>query len=274
LVQALVGDEQLSATINPSNVEIFRDRPPLGSLLAMAWASEFDTQPHALLLSGLPWEFLQSMHKAGLKIGGQKVRSLLEELYEKIQEREVEIEDLLPIEEPASISLPSIRAAFRKSIASALRRRHADEIEASKKRRDLERRLAPYKDQIQTIYDNYSKIRAPRRYPGGGRLPPDGLRQLKRYLTDFVSANGCMPSGVHTIPAGQDIFDLTSNAFDLDFDAMGMELPFILDSGWDAGRKLWFWKSPSTLARSDSFDSESAAIVAWKQGTITLHKPD
>jgi hypothetical protein len=243
--------------------------------LALAWAAEFDTQPKALLLAALPFEFLNAMHTSGLEIDGERTRALLGELYEKIRENDLEIEDLLPIQAPNDTSVSAIRAAFRRAIASALRRKRADEAGPRRERRILEAKLAPFQDKIKTIYDNFARIRTPRRYPGGGPLPPAGLSQVRRFVEEFVSSNGCMPSGVHTIPEGPDVFSARSKAFDLDFDAMRLDLPFLLRSDWDAnaGRARWFWKDPKTPAVSNVFESEAAAIAAWKDGKVVLHEP-
>ncbi len=140
---------------------------------------------------------------------------------------------------------------------------------AKQQKAELDAKLAPFRDKIEKVYENYRKIEHPRR-GGGMGFPPKGFNQLKKYVENFVSQHGDMPSGVHQLPEGSDIFGSTSEAFEVDFDAMQKEIPFRLESRWEPGRYVWFWRDPRTNWTSGDFESKKDAIAAWASGRIRI----
>ena len=270
LVKALAGNDVVASAVNPFSVTIHGDKPPLGALLALLWGEGFDTQDDAVLLAALPWDYLQSVHSSGVDLCSRETHAMLDELKEEMADSYLYIEDVLPIPTPSGTSLADIRAAIRLAIATAIKVHHEVVQKAQAQKEVLDAKLAPFRDKIEKVYENYRKIEHPRRYPGGGSLPPKGFNQLKRYVESFVSQHGDMPSGVHEIPEGSDIFGSQGDAFELDFDAMQRELPFRLVSRWEPGRYVWFWHDPSTNWTSGDFDSKKEAITAWASGRVRI----
>lgn len=270
LVEALAGHELIEAAVNPFKVTVHDDKPPLGKLIALLWASEFDTKSDAVMLASLPWDYLQALHTSGVDIGSRATHDLLTEIRKEIVDSNLDLEDVLPIDAPNGTTLADIQGAIRTSIARAVKEQHQAERESQRQREVIDATLAPFRDEIERIYDNYRKIEHPRRYPGGGPLPPKGFGQLKRFLENFISQHGQMPSGVHEIPEGSDIFNARSEAFEFDFEAMQRELPFRLESRWEPGRYVWFWRDPKTKRTSDDFESKRVAIAAWASGRVRV----
>jgi hypothetical protein len=277
LIQALVDNELVTSAINPFKVTIRDSKPPLGNLVALSWAAEFDTQSDAVMLASLPWDYLQALHSSGVDIGGRETHNMLAEIREDISDSNLDLEDVMPIETPRGTTLADIQSAIRDSIASAVKEQQQLEREmqseravARRQQAELDAKLAPFRDKVEKIYENYRKIEHPRRYPGGGGLPPKGFNQLKMYVENFVSQHGEMPSGVREFPEGSEIFGSTSEAIEVDFDAMQKELPFRLESRWEPGRYVWFWRDPRTNWTSGDFESKKNAIAAWASGKIRI----
>jgi len=201
IVTAVLRSDNVFASIEPRRITIFRDRPPLGELLTLAWSDKDRHRTAAWALLKLRPESLSEL---------QRQHALCDsELIAVCNEMSEDLDDMADGLILDDVSISGLRWAFRRAVAV----NRFDEIERA-------RRLAPYEGEIEKLVATWAKDKPRRRYPTAGYLPPQGVAQLSRYLKTFVVEHEALPTGTHTIPAGRDVMDSRGQAFSVDFDQL------------------------------------------------------
>lgn len=198
VVESMVGNEQVSATIDPESVEILPSGDLIGQIYALAWSADEEDQRAALLLARLDDQSLEDLAQSYGSLLSARLRSVLETVSQKFYDLDVEPGDL------ESIALTGTKANdVRKAFYSAARRliKHQNALEKANTKK-----LLPFEGPISDLLARWAATRPPgSRYPGSSYIvPPAGYVLLTRYLRTYVLEHGALPTGVHQIPGGVD----------------------------------------------------------------------
>lgn len=209
IVDALIADERVPSPLEASDITLQGDRPPLGVLLGCIFACRPEDKSYLNLLLELPPHTLDritSRPSWNLDV----VAGELAEIEEFFQEDAFEVPlEILDATDWATISDV---LELRTTIA-----RRCEEISKNREEEDNRRGkvLAPFAGSIESFLHAWRSTQ-----PREGKFQyahVKGLPRLSRYIENYVLENGCLPTGIHEIPAGADIGPYAGPAFKVAF---------------------------------------------------------
>ena len=214
IVKAVLPDERFCSAITVHEVRIFRDASPLGQVLALAWADDGEYKDAVNLMLRLSDEILLSVSNRRGGLCDRSWLAMLSAVTQRMEDLDVDVSELPETLIPDGDTVKSVRTCFFAELRSIAKRK--DEEQAQ-----IDALLAPFVTAIESITNEWTKDKPRSRYSGSGSmLPPFGLTRFRTYLREHVIAHGSLPSGVHTIPDGPDLFNKPGQAFQVDFEAL------------------------------------------------------
>ena len=206
IIGELLVDETMPAAVALRDIEITRDRPPLGELLAFAYADDESNRRIAELLLQLPETVLINLATQQGGLRSPAVVETLSRIAEKAWEHGVDIGSLVVrLGESTGNLLERLDSAFRGAIATSVFADYRDQSGKEERRREREEKLMPFLDEIQRTCGKWAEGKSWSHWPGGGgSIPPAGMVRLRQYVEQYVLIHDAIPSGVHYIPEGSD----------------------------------------------------------------------
>ena len=215
-VEALASSDEVSACIVPGKVRVAGTPRYVGQILAMAWCESEDDKHAARILCRFPDPVLAALETKRNGIFDAKLQNALASVLARLKEAEFELDDL-PQQFALSEVTPSALAGEINKILGE-RSRLEDEAEHEQQRR--EDTLRPWRSRLENIEQRWRMLSPPRRYPGGGSLPPVGLTQLIDFAEKHVLQHGAIPTGVQTISGQPNPMGGVVAALTVDFDEL------------------------------------------------------
>lgn len=226
-VDALASSEEGSACIVPDKVRVAGTPRYIGQIVAMAWCDSEDDKQAARILCRFPDASLSALDAKRNGIFDAKLQQALANVLARLDEAGFELDDMPDRLEMSQATPAALDAAINRILGEHRRLEERAERE-QQRREDL---LRPWRLRLDDIEQRWRMRSPPRRYPGGGSLPPVGLRQLIDFAEKHVLEHGALPTGVHTISGHPNPMAGVVAALTVNFDELGAsDTPFTPDA--------------------------------------------
>ncbi len=214
LVEAMLERDDIATAASLARLTIIGECSPVAQLIALLWTDDGEHRSTVEWLLELPDVAIEQLAALRRGLLAPALRRMVRQLNDEADALGVMLGDF-PLVVPLPLkSLSALEKAARQAFTVAAERERATQMLA-------EQALSPFQAAIAVIVQRWAADKPRRRYPGSGYLPPVGQAQLQRYLQQYVTTHQCLPHGVHTIPAGADLFNHSGRSFEVDFDRLG-----------------------------------------------------
>lgn len=214
IVESLIHNESLMASVSPSEIEVSNDSPPLGELLRLIWGDSEDNKIVASLLSHLSVQTLVNLCATKNGLLDHELHELLLEIHCLMDDEGLDLVDL-----PYGIDLKkptpkSIYDRFRKLLFLRT-------VDIAKDVENSKTDVSPFLDSIGLIVDKWCSGKPTKiKYPGGGYFDNPSIRAVRNFLLAYVSEHGYLPEGKHTVTHKAPFGSQSIFSFVVDFDAL------------------------------------------------------